>query len=274
MHVLITPKGLVIAIGLTVGSIMAGAQTALPSPANQPPPNIENAKTGYTIDRGMPYSGVWITSHITTFPGGQVAKDENTRKVWRDSDGRTREDMTWKTSMGALVTVCRIEDPVAQVRYTWRIEQAGKTVVTATHFNLDKYDVAEIWSYPPSHPIQTLPGTTVVILRSTRVPHPDSKGEKLGPTYMNGVYAEGVRTEEPIPSDPTRHRIDEIWSAPDLNLVVKTYLDDGNGFIEYSELKNIDRSEPDSSVFVPPSDIPLRQAPESDPVWNESYGAN
>lgn len=91
---------------------------------------------------------------------------------------------------------------------------------------------------------------------------------------MNGVYAEGVRTEEPIPSDPTRHRIDEIWSAPDLNLVIKTYLDDGSGFIENSELKNIDRSEPDSSVFVPPSDFPLRQAPESDPVWNESYGAN
>jgi hypothetical protein len=91
---------------------------------------------------------------------------------------------------------------------------------------------------------------------------------------MNGVYAEGVRTVEPILGDSTRHRIDEIWSAPDLNLIIKTYLDDGNGFIEDSELKNIDRSEPDPSVFLPPSSFPKRQAPESDPVWREAYGAD
>jgi hypothetical protein len=90
---------------------------------------------------------------------------------------------------------------------------------------------------------------------------------------MNGEYAEGVRIIEPLQSNPTRHRIDEIRSAPDLNLVIKTYLDDGNGFIEGSALKNIDRSEPDSGL-VPRSDLPPRQAPETDPVWNESYGVD
>lgn len=39
------------------------------------------------IERGMPYSGVWVTRHVTKYPGDQVVKDENTKKVWRDSEG-------------------------------------------------------------------------------------------------------------------------------------------------------------------------------------------
>jgi hypothetical protein len=46
------------------------------------------------------------------------------------------------------------------------------------------------------------------------------------------------------------------------------------GFTENTELKNIERSEPDLSVFQPPAERPIRQAPESDPVWKEPIGAN
>jgi hypothetical protein len=101
----------------------------------------------------------------------------------------------------------------------------------------------------------------------------------LGPEYINGVYAEGTRSVETLPphsggnsTDHPIHRIDEIWNAPDLNTVVKTYLNDGLGFTERTELKNIDRSEPDPSVFLPPSSLPRREAPESDPVWKEPIG--
>jgi hypothetical protein len=265
--------GLAIAIGFTLRSFTAGAQTTLPPPGSQSPPNIEE-KIGYTIERGMPYSGIWVTKHVTKFPDGQLMKDQNTGKVWRDSEGRTREDVTWTRQSGVVATVCRIEDPVAKVRYIWRIEQGRKTVVTETHFTMDKYAVTEIWPHPPSHAMETTPGATIIVLRPTTRVNPGPNDQKLGPTYMNGVYAEGVRTVEPILAEPTRHRIDEIWSAPDLNLIIKTYLDDGNGFIEDSELKNIDRSEPDPSVFLPPSSFPKRQAPESDPVWREAYGAD
>jgi hypothetical protein len=253
----------------------------LPAPGSQSPPNNEEGKIAYTIDRGMPYSDIWVTKHVTTFPDGQVKRDRNTSKVWRDSDGRTREDVTWTRFNGIVATVCRIEDPVDKVRYIWRIEQGRRTVVTETHFTMEDYVVTEVWPNPPSHPSETTPGATIVILRPKRQLNPSTRGEKLGPKYLNGVYAEGVRTVDPIcsgedecKSGQTHDHITEIWNAPDLNLAIRMYLDDGLGFTEDAELKNIDRSAPEPTVFLPPPDLPKRQAPPSDAVWSEAYGAN
>lgn len=263
-------------VGISIASFTVCAQQVqvLPVPGSRARTNLEDAKIGYTIDRGMPYSGIWFTYHVTTFPDGQVKKDQSTRKVWRDSDGRTREETTWTRFNGVVATVCRIEDPVAQVRYIWRIEPGRRTVVTETHFTWDKYAVSEIWASPPAHPVDTPPGALIVILTPSKQLTSNPGEQKLGPTYMNGVYAEGVRTVEPLPSDPSRHRVQETWSAPDLNLFIKSYLEDGYGFIEDTELKNIDRSEPDPAVFDPPANLPRRLAPESDPVWREPYGAD
>lgn len=219
---------------------------------------------------------------MTKFPDGQIVKDQNTEKVWRDGDGRTREDTTWTRYNGVVATVCKIEDPVGKVRYIWRIEPGRKTVVTETHFTMDKYAVTEIWPNPPSYPTGASSGVTIIVLRPQHTSINAAQGEeKLGPAYMNGVEAEGTRTVEPIPrhqgnnqSEHTVYRIDEIWFAPALDIYVKTYLDDGFGFTEDHELKDIDSSEPDPSIFFPPSDLPIRQAPESDPVWSEPYGAD
>jgi hypothetical protein len=272
---------LVIATGAMLPSIPSGAQTVLPLSDSQSPTNAEEAKIAYGIERGMPYSGTWITRHTTTLPDGQIKKDDNLRKVWRDSDGRTRDETTWTRFNGVVATVCRIEDPVAKVRYIWRTEPGRRTVVTETRFTMDKYAVTEIWPNPPSRPVESTPGATIVILRPGRQMNPGTRGEKLGPKYLNGVYAEGVRMVDPIctgadecKSGRTHNHISEIWNAPDLNLVIRMYLDDGLGFTEDSELKDIDRSEPDPTMFQPPSDLPRRQAPDSDPAWHESYGAD
>ena len=270
-----------LAIGIALLALASRAQTVLPPPGTALPQDSNPGKIAYGINRGMPYSGIWVTRHVTKFPDGQVVRDQNTRKVWRDSEGRTREETTWRRYTGALATVGRIEDPVAMVRYIWRIEPGRKVIVTETHFTLDDCVVTEIWPNPPSRPSETTPGAIIVILRPSRQLNPVARGEKLGSKYLNGVYAEGVREVDPIctgedecKSGRTHGHISEIWKAPDLNLVTRTSLDDGLGFTEDSELKNIDRSEPEPSVFVPPADLPKRQAPPSDAVWSEAYGAN
>jgi len=281
MRILLSLVSSLIAAGITIGPYTAAAQKptsgvqVLPAPGTPMPPGFVQGKIAYTIDRSMPYSGTWVTKHITRFPDGQIVRDRSTRKVWRDSEGRTREDTTWTRKSGAVATVCHVEDPISQVRYIWRTEPGRKTIVTETHFTFDDYAVTEIWPNPPSHPIESPPGVTIIILSPAAKrlnPNPDE--QKLGPIYMNGVYAEGVRTVEPFPSEPTDHRVTETWSAPDLNLFIKSYLDDGYGFTEDSELKNIDRSEPEPSVFLPPAGLPRRLAPESDPAWKERYGAD
>jgi hypothetical protein len=270
-----------IAAGIAIGPSATVAQNSapgiqvLPVPGTHMPRGFDAGKIAYTIDRAMPYSGIWVTRHVTTFPDGEIQRDRSTRKVWRDSEGRTREDTTWTRKSGAVATVSHIDDPVAKVRYIWRIEPGRKTVVTETHFSFEDYSVTEIWPNSPSHPVEEHPGVTIVILSpaATRL-NPNPNEQKLGPTYKNGVYAEGVRTVEPFPSDPNHHRVEETWQAPDLNIFIKCYLDTGDGFIEDSELKNIDRAEPDPSTFVPPPGLPKHRAPASDPAWKESYGAD
>lgn len=281
MRVLFSLLSFLIAAVITIGPSTAIAQNSasgvqvLPAPGTHMPKGFDAGKIAYTIDRSMPYSGVWVTKHVIRFPDGQMQRDRSTRKVWRDSEGRTREDTTWIRKSGAQATVCHIDDPVAKVRYIWRIEPGRKTVVTETHFSFDDYVVTEIWPNPPAHPIENHPGVYIVILTPTaKRLNPNSDEQKLGPIYKNGVYAEGVRSVEPLPSNPVRHRITETWQAPDLNIFIKSYLEDGFGFIEDAELKDIDRSEPDPSTFQPPPGLLRRKAPNSDPAWKEPYGAD
>jgi len=72
----------------------------------------------------------------------------------------------------------------------------------------------------------------------------DSIDKTLGPEYINGLYATGNRSVEAIlpgrggnETDHPVNRVDEFWMAPDLGMVVKTFLDDGSGFTERSELR-------------------------------------
>jgi hypothetical protein len=284
MRILDTVLGHAIAIGIAVAPCLGGAQVVvmgspvLPAPGTVMPPGSKMVRA-YTIERGMPYSGVRVVQHVMIFPDGNRKEEGSSTKEWRDSEGRSRKDVTWteNDSINGVVTVCVIEDPVSLVRYIWKVATAQKTVVTETHYKMEG-QVTEVWPHAPDHKIEPKPGVTIVTLRPQQNLNADSNDKTLGPEYINGVYATGTRSVEAIlpgrggnETDHPVNRVDEFWMAPDLGMVVKTFLDDGSGFTERSELKNIDRSEPELSVFLPPAG-PKRVAPESDPVWSEPYG--
>jgi hypothetical protein len=105
----------------------------------------------------MPYSGVWVVQHVTIFPGGSRTEEGSSSKWWRDSEGRTRKDVTWTDAIKGVVTVCVIEDPVALVRYIWKVGATEKTVVTETHYKMEG-QVTEVWPNPPEHKIESTPG--------------------------------------------------------------------------------------------------------------------
>jgi hypothetical protein len=290
MRILSAVVGPAIAIGIIVGPCAIGAQvtSCTPGPGQitctlapgTPIPQGSKPMRGYAIERGMPYSGVRVVQNVTIFPDGSRKEDGSSTKEWRDSEGRKRSDVTWESLDGSDVTVCQIDDPVALVRYIWKVGTTAKTVVTETHYNMDDGIVSEIWP-DPVHEHRPEPGSGMAIVVLRPQGNPNRTNETLGPEYINGVYAEGSRSIEIIPPgkggyglDHPVKRIDEIWMSPDLKMVVKTFLDDGLGSTESIELKNIDRSEPDPSVFQPPPGLPKRQASESDPVWKERIGAN
>lgn len=267
-----TLAGLIgLTLGILIGPCVAHAQTAS---ATEVPPDSKPVRA-YIIARDMPYSGVRVVHSVTAFPNGYRKVEDSATKEWRDSEGRTRNDITWEDMNGRKVTVCEIDDPVALVRYIWKVGSTTKTIVTETHYKMDGI-VNEVWP-DPVHITEANPGTKLMVLGPQQ--DPSTTNAALGYEYINGVYAEGSRSVHVIPpgrggngSDHPVQRIDESWMAPDLGMPVKMFLDDGLGFTQSVELKNIDRSEPDQSVFLPPEQLPKRVAPESDPVWKEPIG--
>lgn len=267
--------GLAIGVGIAAAPFMARAQTA---PESAIPPDSKPMQL-YVINKGVPYSGVRVVRSVTIFPNGYRKVEVSTTKEWRDSEGRTRNDITWMRPDGSSVTVCQINDPVELVRYIWKVEPTARTVVTETHYKMDGI-IEESWPHSvEEYEIDPESGKRIVLLAPTQ--EPNIKYGSLGPEYINGVYAEGDRDVEAIPpgrggnaSDHPVYRVDEIWMSPDLEMPVKLFLDDGLGFTQSVELKNIDRSEADASVFRPPEGLSKREAPESDPVWKEPAGVN
>lgn len=290
MCILNAVMGSTIVIGIVTGPCLIGAQvgtcipepgqaTCIPTPGKLAPPDSKPRRF-YIIAKGNPYSGVLVVHHVYVSPDGSRQEDGSSTMRWRDSEGRERTDVTWKGLDGNDVTACQIDDPIALVRYIWKVGKTVKTAVTETHYTMEDGIVEEIWP-DPVHEHKPEPGSGVAIVTLRPQEDPNTTSETLGPKYINGVYAEGSRSVELIPpgraANGTDHpikRIDEIWMSSDLGMPVKTLLDDGLGFTESTELKNIDRSEPDPSVFEPPPGLPKRVAPESDPVWKETIGAN
>ena len=56
-------------------------------------------------------------------PNGDRKEETHATKEWRDSEGRTRQDLTWKLPDGSEMTVCEIDDKVGLVRYIWKVDQ-------------------------------------------------------------------------------------------------------------------------------------------------------
>jgi hypothetical protein len=81
--------------------------------------------------------------------------------------------------------------------------------------------------------------------------------ESLGGRLINGIYAEGTRITTVIPSDSGRGPdvvyVSEDWVSPDLKLIV---LHKGTSETT-TEIRELDRGEPDASLFEIPSDYKI-----------------
>ena len=82
----------------------------------QPTPNNVRLVTG------SPYSALGISQTVTTLPDGNRIVRQNTIRLWRDSDGRTRSEFSLSSIGGPRplelnTTVTVIDDPETRERY-------------------------------------------------------------------------------------------------------------------------------------------------------------
>jgi len=88
----------------------------------------------------------------------------------------------------------------------------------------------------------------------------DGTTEDIGTQTMEGVQVTGVRTTRIIPAgkignDRPINIVTEVWTSPELKTIVLSKRNDPRTGEQTFKLTNIQRSEPDPSLFTVPSDF-------------------
>jgi hypothetical protein len=158
------------------------------------------------------------------------------------------------------VRIVEISDPVSGYRYI-----------------LDPYNrVAHRFSAPektnePAAPVQPrtadqqAPSSAAVRASNTAPPQadrPQFTTESLGTQMIEGVSVEGTKRTRTLPvgaigNDRPIVSVTESWFSPELKVVVLSKTSDPRTGESTMKLQNIDRSEPDPSLFQAPPDYQL-----------------
>jgi hypothetical protein len=200
---------------------------------------------------GAPFSASFSTETTETLADGNQIKHTSTGSIARDSQGRTRRDMTLPAFGQAAVAgqaaphVTFVNDPVAGTRYI--LEADTKT--------------ARQMPPPPDKS------------EFTRGAHNGGHGAadketvttSLGTQTIGGVTAEGTRYTRTIPAGQIGNVkpivvVTERWYSSDLQMVVMTKRSDPRSGDTVFQMTSIARTEPAATLFQVPADYTVAQA--------------
>jgi hypothetical protein len=193
-----------------------------------------------------PYSGVGVTTSMRTLNDGTNINNAECVKVYRDSSGRTRREITPKSSTcSSTPQSIVITDPVAGVEY---------------FINPQNSTYRERKFMPPAAGSTTTTGTPPT--------NPDSVQTSLGTEPIPGtsLTAEGTKTVTTIPAGQRGNSqaivITSIrWYSPDLQIVVQSSRTDPRTGNTNYQLSSISTAEPAASLFQLPSGLTEQQGP-------------
>jgi hypothetical protein len=230
---------------------------------------------GGKLVKGAPYSAEAITEHTQTLSDGNRIVNKSTAAVYRDTEGRSRSEHTFRPPFaieGAPWRTVHISDPVAAVSYVlhpgiqvarkmppMRFKSEFKGSPTKAGADVQEHFEMKIHSDGGPDPAIDETITTIgVAVNRLRGKNRNSRTESLGKQNIGGVEAEGVRTTVTIPAGEIGNErpietVSERWYSPELQIVVMTkHIDPRSGENVY-RLTNIDRSEPARSLFEVPA---------------------
>jgi hypothetical protein len=202
------------------------------------------AASNVRVITGAPYSALGTSETVSTTRDGNRVVRQNTVRLWRDSDGRTRSEYSLSSiggptpvELNTRLTV--IDDPSAGERYVLQPDGRVVTVPIA-----------------PCRVVSMEPDITVGPPRPAHLPVRVSQPVRLGERQLDGETVAGSRVEATIPagavgnSQPIKMSAEQ-WYGKDLQVVVEaTYRDPRTGETRY-KLREIERTEPDASLFRP-----------------------
>jgi hypothetical protein len=267
-----------IAAGAAVLVLAAGSGVQAQDTATAPPQNVwfaarvgggpgpmeheaigflgfEAGLDGKTV-AGAPFSASFSTSSTQTLADGNQIQRNSTGSIARDSQGRTRREMTLP-AIGAFMViqgnsvshVTFLNDPVAGTRYVLEDE---KKIAQQMPEPPDRAEFAGKRGHGGG--AEAAAEKNEVVTTS------------LGTQTVGGVSAEGTRYTRTIPAGEIGNVkpivvVTERWYSPDLQMVVMTKRSDPRSGDTVFQMTSIARTEPAATLFQVPADYTVAQAP-------------
>jgi len=212
------------------------------------------AGLGDKVVTGAPFSASFTTESTETLADGNQIKHTSTGSIARDSQGRTRRDMTLPAFGATAVAgqaaphVTFVNDPVAGTRYI--LEADTKT--------------ARQMPAPPDKS-QFTRKTHTGGGPGAEAADKETVTTSLGTQTIGGVTAEGTRYTRTIPAGQIGNAkpiviVSERWYSADLQMVVMTKRSDPRSGDTTFQMTSIARTEPAASLFQVPAGYTVAQA--------------
>lgn len=206
-----------------------------------------------TTEVGEPYSATFEEEMSQTLADGtHIERHTLTQKQYRDSQGRTRTeeyivDPAILNANSKTPSSITIRDPA-----------------TGAIFVLSPQEHTARQLLPRKRPDSSTISPPPEVRRQAQAPRPRIEREDLGAQTIDGLYATGMRSTATIPTgaqgnDRPIAVVTEIWANPDLKINVLVKTSDPRGGEHTIRLTNIDRSEPDPTLFEVPTDYTIVQ---------------
>ena len=211
--------------------------------------------------KGAPFSAQVSLETSQTLANGVHVANKRTGSLYRDSEGRTRQEFLRD---GAPENV-QINDRVGGVLYNLNMfrHTFGKVNVSTLAVNRELEErkrEREHSEREHEEREQMERAKTIGVAHSEKSLEPSRRVESLGVQNYEGVAAEVTRFTVTIPAgmqgnDKAFDIVTERWYSSELNLLVMAKRTDPRTGEMIYRLSNINRSEPSASLFEPPSDF-------------------
>ena len=215
------------------------------------------------VVKNAPFSGDVVTQTTQTLPDGSHIKQSTTVHVYRDSEGRTRREETLNlnglavgANNGAPPQRVFLNDPVAGTSYA--LDTTNRTATKTGRGPRPGMGTASDSSGqgPTPRMIQGRANRQGV----------NVKTESLGSQSIEGVQAQGTRITRTIPAGQVGNEqpiqiMTESWYSQDLQMVVQRKSSDPRRGETVTQLTNVSRGEPSSTLFQVPADYKVSEGP-------------
>jgi hypothetical protein len=168
-----------------------------------------------------------------------------------------------------------IQDPVSHAAYTLNLTDKTAQKMPPVPMNVSIPDgpndgpkfVMRVEGSAPAGAMPPLPPPGIMIQRAVKGDQGNVSNVDLGTQTMQGVQATGTRTTRTIPAgeignDAPITVVTEVWTSPDLKTIIYSKRSDPRMGEQTFQLTNIDRSEPDASLFTVPADFKVVDGPQ------------